>query len=170
MPFLQGRRDQPDLARRRSRPGGGHKSDHGLPLACKSWADRVPQCAPGVPPRKIFRRGAGPSALILGSLLHGCYKSGTVPAAAGRADAAVTKNCGCDPWSISLVGVGSILMWVARLRYFAAVPASSPQALVGRPTGGLPWTGSLKLFSKVHSGAAHQWDDGMTAGLKRLRS
>jgi hypothetical protein len=42
-------------------------------LACKSWADRVPQCACGVPPRRIFERDVRPSAVVLGSLLHGCY-------------------------------------------------------------------------------------------------
>jgi len=36
-------------------------------------------------------------------------------------------------------------MWVARLRYFAAVPVSLLHASVGRPTCGLPWTGSLNL-------------------------
>jgi hypothetical protein len=36
-------------------------------------------------------------------------------------------------------GVGSVAMWVARLRYFAAVLASSPRASAGRPRSGLPW-------------------------------
>jgi hypothetical protein len=47
------------------------------PLACKSRADCVPQCAPDVPPRKIFGHHVGPSAVVLGSLLHGCYIVGT---------------------------------------------------------------------------------------------
>jgi hypothetical protein len=43
------------------------------PLACKSWADRVPQCAPGVPPRKIFRGDLESYAVVLESLLHRCF-------------------------------------------------------------------------------------------------
>jgi len=42
-------------------------------LAFKSWADRVPQCAPGVLPRKIVRGDLEPSAIVFGSLLHRCY-------------------------------------------------------------------------------------------------
>jgi hypothetical protein len=45
-------------------------------LACKSWAARVPQCAGGVPPRRIFGRDVGLSAVMLGSLLHDCYMGG----------------------------------------------------------------------------------------------
>lgn len=45
-------------------------------LACKSWANRVPQYAPGVPPRKIFGGDLGPFAVVLGPLLHGCYMAG----------------------------------------------------------------------------------------------
>jgi hypothetical protein len=43
------------------------------PLACKSWADRVPQCGAGVRPRKIFGSDLEPSAAVPGSLLHRCY-------------------------------------------------------------------------------------------------
>jgi hypothetical protein len=46
---------------------------HRRPLACKSWADHVPQCARGVLPRKIFGFDVVPSAFVLGSLLHDCY-------------------------------------------------------------------------------------------------
>jgi hypothetical protein len=62
-------------------PGNGWaQQDSNLrPLACKSWADRVPQCARGVPPRRIFGRDVGPAAVVLGSLLHGCYMVGTLP-------------------------------------------------------------------------------------------
>ncbi|MGH3851691.1 MAG: hypothetical protein ACRDRT_18695, partial [Pseudonocardiaceae bacterium] len=40
-------------------------------------------CARGVPPRRIFERDVGPSAVVLGSLLHGCYMAWTLPVAAG---------------------------------------------------------------------------------------
>jgi hypothetical protein len=40
------------------------------PLVCKSWADRVPQCAHGVPPREIFGGGLKSSAVVPRSLLH----------------------------------------------------------------------------------------------------
>jgi hypothetical protein len=47
-----------------------------------SRADRVPRCARGVPPRRIFGRNVWQPAVVLGSLLHGCYMAGTLPAAA----------------------------------------------------------------------------------------
>ena len=43
------------------------------PLACKSWADRVEQCVLGVRPRRIFGGDLGPSAVVVGPLLHDCY-------------------------------------------------------------------------------------------------
>jgi hypothetical protein len=52
-------------------------------LACKSWAARVPQCERGVLPRRISGHDAGPSAVIFGSLLHGCYMVKILPTAAG---------------------------------------------------------------------------------------
>ena len=42
-------------------------------IACKSWADRVPQCACGLLARKIFERDVGPYTVFMGSLLHDCY-------------------------------------------------------------------------------------------------
>jgi hypothetical protein len=46
---------------------------HGEPLACKSWADGVPQYARDVLPRRIFGCDVAPSADVLGSLLHNFY-------------------------------------------------------------------------------------------------
>jgi hypothetical protein len=68
--------------------GSAARGCHSIePLACKSWADRVPQCAPGASPRKIFGRDVGPSAVVEGrcyTLLHegdpasGCWPAPTV--------------------------------------------------------------------------------------------
>jgi len=53
------------------------------PLACKPWADRAPQCAPGVLLRKIVGGDLRLSAVVPGSLLHDCYMMGASAAAAG---------------------------------------------------------------------------------------
>lgn len=53
------------------------------PLACRPWADRAPQCAPGVLLRKIVGGDLRLSAVVPGSLLHDCYMMGASAAAAG---------------------------------------------------------------------------------------
>jgi hypothetical protein len=54
--------------------GSAAKGCHSIePLACKSWADRVPQRACWCPTSKDLLKCFGPFAIMLGPLLHGCY-------------------------------------------------------------------------------------------------
>jgi hypothetical protein len=81
---------------------------HRRALACKSRASCVPQCARGAPPRRIFGRDVGPFAVVLGSLLHGCYMVGTLPATAGpRRPVAVNLHpARCADQSLSSPTIG----------------------------------------------------------------
>lgn len=57
---------------------GGRLHSHRRALACKSRAGQVEQCVGGVRPRRIFGTDLGPSAVVVGSLLHDCYMVGTL--------------------------------------------------------------------------------------------
>jgi hypothetical protein len=78
----------------------------------------VPQCAPGVPPRKIFGRHVGPSAIVLGSLLHSCYLAGApldhlgVKAASSRY---VVPGCGAAYLVTWAYDVSGCTTWCRRL-------------------------------------------------------